>query len=54
MMLADAGFVATGLTAPHGRRFVPTASARSRHQTVAIASMGTALASYAMMLVWRN
>ena len=54
MFLADAGFVATGLTAPHGRRILPTASARSRHQTIAVASMGTALASYAMMIFWKD
>jgi hypothetical protein len=57
MMLADAGFVATGLTAPDDdgyRTSQARSSARSRHQTIAIASMGTALASYAMMLVWRN
>jgi hypothetical protein len=57
MFAADAGFVATGLTAPHHRRlegFQSSASDRNRHQTIAIASMGTALASYAMMLVWRN
>ena len=55
MFAADAGFVATGLTAPHGhRRLTATPSNRSLHRTVAIASMGTALASYAMMLIWRN
>ncbi len=55
MFAADAGFVATGLAAPHGRsRFTSTTSTRSLHRTLAITSMGTALASYAMMLIWRN
>jgi hypothetical protein len=55
MFLADAGFVATGLTAPKGRRrFTSAPSARRLHRAIAIGSMGTALASYAMMLIWRN
>jgi hypothetical protein len=57
MMLADAGFVATGLTAPHHRRlsgFQPTTSQRNLHQAVAIASMSTALVSYGMMLIWKD
>ncbi len=55
MFLADAGFVASGLSAPHGRRrLTTTTSSRSLHRALAIGSMGTALASYAMMLIWRN
>jgi hypothetical protein len=55
MFAADAGFVATGATAPGPRRVLSTTpSARNLHRTVAIASMGTALASYAMMLVWKD
>lgn len=59
MFLADAGFVATGLTAPHGsRRFLiapaTLQSQRRTHRTIAMASMGTALASYAMMFIWKD
>ena len=55
MFAADAGFVATGLAAPRGRRiYSATPAARSRHRTLAITSMGTALASYAMMLMWKD
>jgi hypothetical protein len=57
MFAADAGFVATGLSAPNGHRRLtttPSASNRSLHRALAIGSMGTALASYAMMLIWRN
>jgi hypothetical protein len=55
MFAADAGFVATGLSAPHGgHRVVSTPANRSLHRALAIGSMGTALASYAMMLIWRN
>ena len=57
MFAADAGFVATGLSAPHGHRRLtttPSASNRSLHRALAIGSMGTALASYAMMLIWKD
>ena len=57
MFAADAGFVATGLTAPHHEHFQtyqPSSSSATRHQAIAIASMGTALASYAMMLIWKD
>jgi len=54
MLAADAGFVATAAMAPgdddYGEDFT---SKRSTHRTVAISSMVTALASYAMMLVGR-
>jgi hypothetical protein len=57
MLAADAGFVATGATAPdgeHGRSGVLDTSGRSRHRAIALTSMGTALASYLMMLFWRD
>ncbi len=56
MFLADAGFVATGATAPSPRRILFSAQPvnLSTHRTIAMASMGTALASYAMMLFWKN
>ena len=55
MFLADAGFVATGLVAPHHSRYsLAPAGNRTLHRTLALSSMGTALASYAMMLIWRN
>jgi hypothetical protein len=55
MFAADAGFVATGLTAPHGgHRSTSTPAQRNVHRAIAIGSMGTALASYVMMLIWRN
>jgi len=55
MFLADAGFVATGATAPSRRRILSIGSAgASTHRTIAIASMSTALASYVMMLLWKN
>jgi hypothetical protein len=55
MFAADAGFVATALAAPRGARiYTATQADRNRHRTLALTSMGTALASYAMMLVWRN
>lgn len=56
MFAADAGFVATGATAPSPRRiqFGGAPVNLNRHRTIAIASMGTALASYAMMLIWKN
>jgi|WetSurMetagenome_2_1015567.scaffolds.fasta_scaffold48430_2 hypothetical protein len=57
MLAADAGFVATGATAPdgeHGRNGTIDTSGRSRHRAIALTSMGTALASYLMMLLWRD
>ena len=56
MFAADAGFVATGVTAPSPRRILLSGAAvnKSTHRTIAIASMGTALASYVMMLIWKN
>jgi len=55
MMAADAGFVATAAAAPGGRRFRTSGpAAANTHRTLAIASMSTALASYVMMLLWKN
>lgn len=56
MFAADAGFVATGVTAPSPRRILFSGSTvnKSTHRTIAIASMSTALASYLMMLIWKN
>jgi hypothetical protein len=55
MIASDAGFVATGASAPGGRaRLNGTLGSQERqHRGIAIASMGTALAGYAMMLVWK-
>jgi hypothetical protein len=56
MFAADAGFVATGATAPSPRRLLLSGATvnKNTHRTIAIASMGTALASYVMMLLWKN
>lgn len=54
MIAADAGFVATGATAPSPRRIrLGEPVDLGVHRRIAIISMGTALASYAMMLVWK-
>ncbi len=52
MMLADAGFVATGITGYHlrGQYAFLGHDNRARHQHIAMASMITALVSYAIML----
>jgi hypothetical protein len=59
MLAADAGFVATGATAPddgEGEHRLRTgeSNGRARHRAIALTSMGTALASYLMMLFWRD
>jgi hypothetical protein len=62
MLVADAGFVATGALAPgddsgeEGGNAGPVDNSgrRSTHRAVALTSMGIALASYVMMLVWRD
>jgi hypothetical protein len=54
MIVSDAGFVATGATAP-SRRSVLNDPARARlHRTIAITSIGAALAGYGMMLLWKD
>jgi hypothetical protein len=57
MLAADAGFVWTGATAPGERERLGGAtldSRRRKHRTIAIASMGVSLASYGMMLIWKD
>jgi len=54
MIVADAGFVATGASAPGDDNFGADPNARARHRTIAITSMVTALAAYGMMLVWKD
>src|SRR5258706_12093730 len=53
MLISDAGFVATEMTAP-GRDDAITDPGKKRlHRTLAITSMGMALGGYGMMLVWK-
>jgi hypothetical protein len=57
MLISDAGFVATGALAPSRRAELAGTidpNRRRLHETVAIASMSTALAGYVMMLLWKN
>jgi hypothetical protein len=61
MLAADAGFVATGLLAPHEREGEGDNAAReagggspSTHRAVALSSMGIALVSYLMMYIWKD
>jgi hypothetical protein len=55
MLAADAGFLATAMVAPHGRRvYSATPANRSLHRALALSSMGTALASYAIVLILRH
>jgi hypothetical protein len=58
MIAADAGFVVVGATAP-GDDFrenggTGRGSGASTHRDVAIGSMGLALGSYLMMLIWKD
>lgn len=56
MIAADAGFVVVGATAPdrEDRLTGNTSSGARTHRDVAIASMGVALGSYVMMLLWKD
>lgn len=63
MLVADAGFVVVGATAPHrefeGQNTTTTppsglGSGATTHRDVAIGSMGLALGSYLMMLIWKD
>lgn len=55
MLTADAGFVITGATAPDDDDDDGGGgSGRSTHRAVAISSMGVALVSYGMMLLWKD
>lgn len=52
MMVADAGFLATAALAPEGEGHrVSDTSGRSRHRSVAVASMGIATVGYLIMLL---
>lgn len=55
MIAADAGFVAVGATAPDddAREGGGEGGNASTHRNLAIGSMGVALGSYLMMLVWK-
>jgi hypothetical protein len=61
MLVADAGFVVVGATVPDrefdegsGPPVPPPSSGGSVHRNVAIGSMGLALGSYLMMLLWKD
>lgn len=54
MFISDAGFVASGATAPGRRRILRDPSAAATHRTIALTSMGVALVGYGMMLVWKK
>jgi hypothetical protein len=55
MLIADAGFVATGATAPESEEgSLPLdSSGKDKHRALAIGSMGVATASYLVMLIGR-
>ena len=53
MLASDAGFVAAEAVAPGRRRALRDPGSRTRHRTIALASMGVALTGYGMMLVWK-
>lgn len=55
MLAADAGFAWAGATAPGDEGPGPTLDSRRRkHRTIALTSMGVSLASYGMMLLWKD
>jgi hypothetical protein len=54
MIASDAGFVATGATAPGRRRVLNDPAAARLHRTIAISSIATALAGYGMMVLWKD
>ena len=60
MLAADAGFAWAGATAPGdegpGAEDVAAEldSRRRKHRTIALSSMGISLASYGMMLIWKD
>lgn len=54
MIASDAGFVATGATAPSRRKVLNDPAAARLHRTIAITSIGAALAGYGMMLLWKD
>jgi hypothetical protein len=54
MFISDAGFVASGASAPGRRRVTQDPGAATTHRTIALASMGVALVGYGMMLIWKK
>ena len=54
MFIADAGFVATGASAPGPRRVLNDPAAATNHRAIALTSMGIALVGYGMMLIWKK
>jgi hypothetical protein len=56
MLVADAGFAWAASIAPGQREALSPAfdDRRRKHRTVALGSMGVSLASYAMMLIWKE
>jgi hypothetical protein len=54
MFVADAGFAATGATAPGSERGRVDGGSRTTHRTLALTSMGIATVSYLMMLFGGN
>lgn len=55
MITADAGFVATGASAPDDDEEGGSHSSGAiRHRNLALGSMGVALSSYLMMLIWKD
>ena len=54
MLAADAGFAWAGATAPGEREGPALDSQRRKHRTIALSSMGISLASYGMMLLWKD
>ena len=54
MFISDAGFVASGASAPGRRRVLRDPSAATTHRTIALTSMGVALVGYGRMLLWKK
>ncbi len=54
MILSDAGFAASGASAPGPRRVVNDPHSATIHRNTAIGSMVVALAGYGMKLVWKK
>ncbi len=54
MFISDAGFVASGASAPGRRRVTQDPGAATTHRTIALTSMGVALVGYGMMLIWKK
>jgi hypothetical protein len=54
MFISDAGFVASGASAPGRRQVLNDPAAARTHRTIALSSMGVALVGYGMMLLWKK